>query len=74
MYMDLKPTIINKYEVVDAKNKWFIGGQIGGNATQFDAGVSLLLINKKDHGYFYTYQAISKTHNAGMYWLIRRRK
>lgn len=74
LFLDLKPTTINEYSVADPKNKWFIGGQVGGNVDHIDAGISLMLLTKKDHGYAYTYQAFSNTHNVTLYWKISLRK
>lgn len=73
-FLDLKPATINTFEVAKPRNKWFIGGQIGGSRSHFDAGVSLMLMTKKDLGYAYTYQALSRTHNATLYWKISFRK
>lgn len=73
-FLDLKPVTVNTYEVAKPRNKWFIGGQIGGNVDHINAGVSLLLLTKKDHAYAYTYQAISNTHNLTVYWKISFRR
>ena len=45
---------------------WYLGGEIGGNAEQFNISPLIGVINKKGNGYYYRYGIVDKTHNIGI--------
>lgn len=58
----IKETIIKE----KARNQFFIGFEVGGNANTFSAGPKLSLATKKKMLYSYRYGLVDKTHNVGV--------
>ena len=70
-YQNFRPIDVNvQVECPTIRNKWFIGGNIGGSPEVFGAGPSLSLVTKKDNMYHYNYDIINNVHSIGLLWKI----
>ena len=72
IYKNLSPsTIVTNTTTLKPKRKLFVGGMVGGNATQLSAGGGLMYQTRKDHAYSYMYDAVNNQHHVILYWKIR---
>lgn len=73
---NLRPTAINTtiINTNPPRTKVYVTGFIGGNKEKFGAGAGALLINKKDNGYGYQYDALNDMHYLAMHFKISLRK
>lgn len=66
VHYNLRETVINQpIEKVKLRNQLYIGMDVGGNATTFDALVSATFITKRQHLYVYRYSPFEKRHFVG---------